>query len=90
MNLDEKELERRVDGMSDDEKEHFKAAIHVLARCYGEDAHSAVLIVQDDSPLSQVLQFNCDDMQATRMVHSASRYYDFINVADAPPKENFN
>jgi hypothetical protein len=90
MKLDEKELERRVDAMSDEEKDHFKATIHVLAMCYGEDAHKAILIIKDASPLSQVIHFNCDDMEATGIVHSASRYYDFINVADAPPKENFN
>jgi hypothetical protein len=90
MNLDEKELERRVDNMTEEEKDHFKASIHVLARCYGEDAHSAVLIIRDGSPLSQVVQFNCNDLDATKMVHGAARYYDFINVADAPPKESFN
>jgi len=90
MNLDEKELERRIENMSDEEQAHFKATIHVLASCYGEEAHSAVLILKDDSPLAQVIHFNCNDMEATRIVHSTSQYYDFINVADAPPKENFN
>jgi hypothetical protein len=90
MNLDEKELERRIEQMTEEEQVHFKATIHVLASCYGEDAHKAVLILKDDSPLSQVIHFNCNDMEATGIVHSASRYYDFINTADAPPKENFN
>ena len=90
MNLDEKELERRIAQMTEEEQVHFKATIHVLASCYGEDAHKAVLIIKDDSPLSQVVHFNCDDMEATSMVHAASRYYDFINTVDAPPKENFN
>ena len=90
--MDEKELERRVAQMTEDEQEHFKKAVLRLAMCYGEDACKAVLIVSGHlfSDLSEVLQFNTNDMDTFEILRSASNYFDFLNTKDAPPKERFN
>ena len=89
--MDEKELERRVAEMTDEEQEHFKECIMRIAMCYGKDALRGVLIVNGHlEDVSEVIQFNCNDMDAFEILNSATNYFNFLNVKDAPPKEQFN
>jgi hypothetical protein len=90
--MDEKELERRVAQMTDEEQALFKQAIYRLAMCFGEDAWSAVLVVRGHllGTMSEVMQFNCNDMTACEILHDTTEYIDFLNIKDAPPKESFN
>jgi len=90
--MDNKELERRVEQMTDDEQAHFKEAIYRLAMCYGEDAWSAVLVIKGHliGDVSEVIQFNCNDMDASEILQGTKQYMDFLNTLGAPPKEKFN
>jgi len=90
--MDEKELERRVAQMTDEEQTHFKECIMRLAMCYGEDALKGVLIVSGHllEGMSEVIQFNSNDMDTYDILRSASNYFDFLNTKDAPPKERMN
>lgn len=90
--MDEKELERRVAQMTDDEQKLFKETIYRLAMCFGEDAWSAVLVVRGHliGDMSEVIQFNCNDMTTSEILRGTTDYMNFLNTLDAPPKENFN
>jgi hypothetical protein len=90
--MDEKELERRVAQMTDDEQQLFKETIYRLAMCFGEDAWSAVVVVRGHliGDMSEVMQFNCNDMDASRILKGTREYLDFLHTVDAPPKEKFN
>ena len=90
--MDEKELERRVAQMTDEEQKLFKETIYRLAMCFGEDACSAVLVVRGHliGDISEVLQFNCNDMTASEILKGTREYMDFLHTVGAPPKEKFN
>lgn len=90
--LDGHEFLRRVNGLDEDDRNHFRMLLETLIRCYGEsqDAAAVVLFSENDSPVAQVLSLNCDDMEAYGLVRSVGEYLHFINTKDAPPKEKFN
>jgi hypothetical protein len=85
------ELERRVAAMSDEEQAHFKLLIHKLVMCYGEGAGQAVVIVgRAEDQMAGVVTLNCDEMEASQLMLAANDFFGFLNLLDAPPKENFN
>ena len=89
--MSEAELHRRVTAMSDDEQAHFKLLIHKLVMCYGEGkAQGIVIIGRAEDALAGVVTLNCDEMEASQLMLAANDFFGFLNVLDAPPKENFN
>ena len=89
--MTEAELHRRVTAMSDDEQAHFKLLIHKLVLCYGEGKAQGVVIVgRAEDQLAAVVTLNCDEMEASQLMLAANDFFGFLNVLDAPPKENFN
>jgi len=85
------ELERRVSAMSDEEQAHFKLLIHKLVMCYGEGAAQAVVIIgRAEDQMAGVVTLNCDEMEASQLMLAANDFFGFLNLLDAPPKENFN
>jgi hypothetical protein len=85
------ELERRVKAMSDDEQAHFKLLIHKLVMCYGEGkAQGVVIIGRAEDQMAGVVTLNCDEMEASQLMLAANDFFGFLNLVDAPPKENFN
>jgi hypothetical protein len=89
--MSEAELHRRVQAMSDDEQAHFKLLIHKLVMCYGEGkAQGIVIIGRAEDALAGVVTLNCDEMEASQLMLAANDFFGFLNVLDAPPKENFN
>ena len=89
--MTQSELERRVGAMSDEEQSHFKLLIHKLVMCYGEGKSQAVVIVgRAEDQLAGVVTLNCDEMEASQLMLAANDFFGFLNVLDAPPKENFN
>jgi len=89
--MTEAELHRRVTAMSDDEQEHFKLLIHKLVMCYGEGkAQGIVIIGRAEDAIAGVVTLNCDAMEASQLMLAANDFFGFLNVLDAPPKENFN
>jgi len=89
--MSEEELHRRVQAMSDDEQEHFRLLIHKLVMCYGEGkAQGIVIIGRAEDALAGVVTLNCDEMEASQLMLAANDFFGFLNVLDAPPKEQFN
>jgi hypothetical protein len=85
------ELHRRVEAMSDGEQEHFRLLIHKLVMCYGQGkAQGVVIIGRAEDKLAGVVTLNCNEMEASQLMLAANDFFGFLNVLDAPPKENFN
>ena len=89
--MPEEELERRVEAMSDEEQHHFRLLIHKLVMCYGEGkAQGVVIIGRAEDQMAGVITLNCNEMEASQLMLAANDFFGFLNVLDAPPKENFN
>jgi len=89
--MSQKELEQRVAKMSDEEQAHFKLLIHKLVMCYGEGKAQAVVIIgRAEDEFAGVVTLNCDEMEASQLMLAANDFFGFLNLLDAPPKENFN
>jgi hypothetical protein len=89
--MPEEELERRVESMSDEEQHHFRLLIHKLVMCYGEGKAQAVVIIgRAEDQMAGVVTLNCNEMEASQLMLAANDFFGFLNVLDAPPKENFN
>ena len=85
------ELERRVEAMSDDEQAHFKLLIHKLVMCYGEGKAQAVVVIgRAEDSMAGVVTLNCNEMEASQLMLAANDFFGFLNLLDAPPKEQFN
>ena len=89
--MTEEELERRVEAMSDEEQHHFRLLIHKLVMCYGEGkAQGVVIIGRAEDQMAGVVTLNCNEMEASQLMLAANDFFGFLNLMDAPPKENFN
>jgi len=89
--MSQEELEHRISKMSDEEQHHFKLLIHKLVMCYGEGKAQGVVIVgRAEDNIAGVVTLNCDEMEASQLMLAANDFFGFLNVLDAPPKENFN
>lgn len=85
------ELERRVDAMSTHQKEHLRALIYDLVKCYGEDTpNCAVVLLGTNEGLDDILTLGCDPVHAANMLLATNDVFEFINTRGAPPKEKFN
>jgi hypothetical protein len=88
---DTRAFAKRIDAMSEEDKEHFRGVIESLSRCYGKDAAQGVVIISiPDSPVHEVISLNATDMEAHNLIKSIEDYFVFVNTMDAPPKEKFN
>jgi len=88
---DPRAFAKRLDSMSEDEREHFRNLIEALAKCYGKDAAQGVVIISlPESPVHEVISLNATDMETHNLIKSVEDYFVFVNTMDAPPKEQFN
>ena len=89
--MTQEELERRVGSMSDEEQSHFKLLIHKIVMCYGDgNAQGVFIIGRAEDNVAGVVTLNCDEMEASQLMLAANDFFGFLNVLDAPPKEQFN
>lgn len=89
--MSQEELERRVAQMSDEEQAHFKLLIHKLVMCYGEGKAQAVVVIgRAEDQMAGVVTLNCNEMEASQLMLAANDFFGFLNLMDAPPKEQFN
>ena len=89
--MTEEELEQRVEAMSDEEQHHFRLLIHKIVMCYGEGKAQGVFIIgRAEDQVAGVVTLNCNEMEASQLMLAANDFFGFLNVLDAPPKENFN
>jgi len=87
-----KELNARVAGMTEEDRQHFRMVLTLVLRCYGEGSENHALLIHShpDSPAAELMSINCNDMEAADLLNIVSDYMNFVNTMDAPPKENFN
>jgi hypothetical protein len=89
--MTEEELEQRVESMSDEEQHHFRLLIHKIVMCYGQGKAQGVFIIgRAEDNVAGVVTLNCNEMEASQLMLAANDFFGFLNVLDAPPKENFN
>lgn len=90
--MDSKEFERKIETLSDEDRNHFRDVIEKLVRCYGteKDAGAVIVFIEDGSFSAQALTLNCDDMEACKLIQSVNAYFHAINTQDAPAKEKYN
>ena len=89
--MTEEELEQRVEAMSEDEQHHFRLLIHKIVMCYGQGKAQGVFIIgRAEDQVAGVVTLNCNEMEASQLMLAANDFFGFLNVLDAPPKENFN
>jgi hypothetical protein len=89
--MTEEELERRVEAMTDEEQYHFRLLIHKVVMCYGEGKAQGVFIIgRAEDNVAGVVTLNCNEMEASQLMLAANDFFGFLNVLDAPPKEQFN
>ena len=89
--MTEEELEQRVEAMSDEEQHHFRLLIHKIVMCYGEGKAQGVFIIgRAEDQVAGVVTLNCNEMEASQLMLAANDFFGFLNLLDAPPKENFN
>jgi hypothetical protein len=89
--MTQEELEHRVASMTDNEQAHFKMLVQRLVMCYGSDAAQGIVVIGNaDENTAGVITVNCDEMEASKLMIAANDFFGFLNLIDAPPKENFN
>jgi hypothetical protein len=49
-----------------------------------------VILGRAEDAIAGVVTLNCDAMEASQLMLAANDFFGFLNVLDAPPKENFN
>jgi hypothetical protein len=88
----EKKMGARIATLSTKEQEHLKECIHRLAMCYGEDACTGLLLIKGHliGGMGEVITLNCNDMEAAEILEGLRKYFEHVNMMDAPPKEMFN
>ena len=87
---DGQKLETRLALMSDEEKAHFKTVIMELSKCYGPEAHQALILFNGSEKLSGIVSLNCTEMDAAELLLEANDFFGYLNTVGAPPKEAFN
>lgn len=90
--MGQEEMSRLIDALTPHERTHFRQTICMLAMCYGKaSTMQAVIVVgRASEDIASLTSVNCDDMEASILLNAANEFYGFVNMADAPPKEQFN
>jgi len=89
--INQEELERIVEGMTDNQQAHFKMLITALVQCYADGGPSAVVVRgYADDPVAEVLTVNAGSMEAMQLMLSANNFFNYLSLRDAPPREEFN
>jgi len=86
----EQNLEARLALMNDNEKQHFKTVILELVKCYGPNAHQALILFNGSDKLGGIVSLNCSEMDAAELLLEANDFFGYLNTIGAPPKEAFN
>ena len=87
----EKEIERRVMAMSENQREHLRSLMYEFVRCYDKDGKDcAVIILGTGESIDNIITMNCDSMEASQLLVGANDFFGYLNTRDAPPKEMFN
>ena len=90
--MKQEEMAALIDALTPDERTHFRQSICMLAMCYGKQSTMQAVIVvgRANEDMASLTSVNCDDMEAAQLLVAANEFYGFLNMAGAPPKEQFN
>lgn len=90
----EKDMEKALEIMTPDQRDHLKLVISELVRCYvNEDVHGLLLIGKSEQTIAspmKIMSINATDMEAATLMATASEFINYSVMEDAPPKEQFN
>lgn len=85
------DMEHALLKMDIDQREHLRIVISELIQCYlNDDMHGLVLIGSEPYEKFKILAVNTNEMDAAKLLSTASSYIQDSVMDDAPPKELFN
>jgi hypothetical protein len=85
------DLNQALERMSEDQREHLRIVITELIQCYvDQDLSGMVLIGKEPYTQYKVMMVNAGEMEAAKLLRSASTFVHDYVMEDAPPKEKFN
>lgn len=86
-----KEMEKALESMDEEQRDHLRIAISELVRCYTDDTrHGIIILTADGETTCKLIAVNTTDMDAADMLHAADQHIHYRVLSDAPPKEQFN
>lgn len=90
--MGQEEMSALIDALTPHERTHFRQTICMLAMCYGAKStmQAVVVVGRAHEDMASLTSVNCDDMEAAQLLIAANEFYGFLNLAGAPPKEQFN
>lgn len=82
----------RVASMSEEAQEHFKEVIEALSECYEKesDVQAVIIIAKEGFPVVKIRTINLSEMESASKLQIALDCFTEMNMADAPPREQFN
>ena len=81
----------KVNGLSQDARDHVKMVLSQLITCYTDDkAHGVLLIDHDDSPRTVLIAINANEMEAAQLLDTGAKATMGIVMDDMPDKGMLN
>jgi hypothetical protein len=81
----------KVNGLSQEARDHFKIVLEQLIICYTDDKAHAVLVVDhEDSPRTVMIAINANEMEAAQLLDTGARATMGIVMDDMPDKGMLN
>ena len=84
------EFMHKLDGLSEDAREHFRLTLLKLVDCYSrDDTYGVLLISRKDKP-NIMLGINCNDLESTALLQEACGAMIDFHIDDMPEKGMLN
>ena len=84
------EFMHKLDGLSEDAREHFRLTLLKLVDCYSrDDTYGVLLISRKDKP-NVMLGINCNDLESTALLQEACGVMVEYHTEDMPEKGMLN
>jgi hypothetical protein len=91
--LDQQTWEETIDrmqGASNELREHFAHMIMTLSQCYLKDSGCKAVVIVDTGASLLTFAAGADEMDMADMIMQANETVQAITMRNAPPKEMFN
>lgn len=79
-----------VDSSDDEQREHFKRLVLMVAECFGKDSTSKGVLVVDIGDRLAVAGINANDMEASGLLMVATQGMIDVETEHAPDKSRYN
>ena len=81
----------KVNGLSQEARDHFKIVLEQLIICYTDDKAHAVLVVDhEDSPRTVMIAINANEMEAAQLLDTGAKATMGMVMAEMPDKGMLN